>query len=229
MKHTLFLSGLVFVLFSIVPLHAHENSITQQLNEFSSIKAFDGLSINLIQAETNKAVITGENTNKVAIINKDGELKIRMELGKIFSGYRTFIDLYYTGELMVIDANEDARVVCDTPIKQSVLELKTQEGAEVIINAFVEQLLIKSVTGGIITTNGSADTQDVIINTGGTYEGKALKTKFTTVAVNAGGNASIQATNYVKATVKAGGEVLVYGNPEKMDEKTVFGGKITRM
>ncbi|MGB5319757.1 MAG: DUF2807 domain-containing protein, partial [Eudoraea sp.] len=41
--------------------------------------------------------------------------------------------------------------------------------------------------------------------------------------------AEIYASDYLKATVKAGGEVLVYGDPSKMDEKTVFGGKVTRM
>jgi len=33
----------------------------------------------------------------------------------------------------------------------------------------------------------------------------------------------------VKVTVKAGGTVFVYGDPAKMEEKTVFGGKIERM
>ena len=47
--------------------------------------------------------------------------------------------------------------------------------------------------------------------------------------MNAGSRAEIFASDYVKATVKAGGEVLVYGDPAKMEEKTVFGGKITRM
>ena len=49
------------------------------------------------------------------------------------------------------------------------------------------------------------------------------------MTVNAGGNASIYATNYVNANVKAGGRVFVYGDPLKMDEKTVFGGKIERV
>jgi hypothetical protein len=47
--------------------------------------------------------------------------------------------------------------------------------------------------------------------------------------VNAGSSAEIYASDYVKATVKAGGEVLVYGNPQKMEEKTVFGGRIKKM
>ncbi|TFG75796.1 MAG: DUF2807 domain-containing protein, partial [Flavobacteriales bacterium] len=96
-------------------------------------------------------------------------------------------------------------------------------------NAKVEQLLIKTVTGGIIEARGSSNLQDVVINTGGVYNGKDFKTKFTTVNVNAGSRAEINASDYVKASVKAGGEVLVYGDPAKMEEKTVFGGKIRRM
>jgi len=90
-------------------------------------------------------------------------------------------------------------------------------------------LLIKAVTGGVINAVGNSDNQDVQINTGGVYKGKDLKTKFTTVNVNAGSSAEINATSYVKVSVKAGGTVYVYGDPDKMEEKTVFGGKIERM
>ena len=152
-----------------------------------------------------------------------------MEITKIFSGYRTFVNLYYSENLLVIDVNEDARITSEELINQEVIELKAQEGGELKIKAEVEQMLIRSVSGGVITTTGTSDVQDVAINTGGSYLGKEFKTKFTTVNVNAGSNAEIFASDYVKATVKAGGEVLVYGDPTKMDEKTVFGGKVTRM
>ncbi len=208
---------------------AQNEKITKKLDAFTQVKGFDGLSINLIKSSENKIIIKGANTNKVAVVNNDGILKIRMEIDKIFSGYRTFIDLYYTEDLVVIDVNEDAKIVCNETLKQDVLELKAQEGGELEISAQVEQMLIKSVTGGIIKTRGSSDVQDVAINTGGVYEGKAFKTKFSTVNVNAGSKAEIYASDYVKAVVKAGGEVLVYGDPAKMEEKTVFGGIITRM
>jgi len=208
---------------------SQDEKISQSLDKFTELKAFDGISVNLIKSSENKAVITGANTKKVAIVNNSGVLKIRMEIDKLFSGYRTFVDLYYTQDLVVIDVNEDARISSEQTLEQDVLEVKAQEGGEIVINAQVEQMLIKSVTGGIITATGSSDNQDVAINTGGIYEGKDFKTKFTTVNVNAGSSAEIFATDYVKATVKAGGEVLVYGDPSKMDEKTVFGGKIKRM
>ena len=226
MKRIFFL----LVLCAISPhVTAQDSSITIELSDFEEIKAFDGLSVNLIPSTENKAVITGANLRKVAVVNNDGVLKLRMEIDKLFSGYRTFIDLHYSSTLKVIDVNEDARITSDVTIRQEVLELKAQEGGEILISAEVEQMLIKSVTGGVITAEGVADNQDVIINTGGIYEGKEMRTKFTTVNVNAGSSAEIFASTYVQATVKAGGEVLVYGDPERMEEKTVFGGKIKRM
>ncbi len=216
-----------FSFFSL--LFGQEEKITQELTAFKELKAFDGISIKLIKSDVNRAVISGVNTKKVAIVNKSGVLKIRMEIDKIFSGFRTFIDLYYTEELLVIDVNEDALITSEETITQEVLELKAQEGGEINLNCQTEQLLIKSVTGGDIITTGFSDNQDVKINTGGTYDGKAFKTSFTTITVSAGGNAEIYAIKYVKADVKGGGKVKVYGDPEKMDEKTVFGGTIERL
>ncbi|RTE54833.1 DUF2807 domain-containing protein [Arenibacter aquaticus] len=223
---------LIIMLLFLIGTHSirsQNEKVTQNLKVFKEVKAFDGLSVNLIKSDVNKAVITGANTSNVAIVNNDGVLKIRMEINKLFSGYRTFVDLYYTEKLVIIDTNEDARISSKEPIKQDVLELKAQEGGELIINAEVEQMLIKSVTGGVISATGLSKNQDVQINTGGVYKGKDFKTKFSTVNVNAGSRAEVFATDYVKAAVKAGGEVLVYGNPTKMEEKTVFGGKIIRM
>ena len=226
MKHVLLI---VLSFLVCAQITGQEGQITHELKTFSELKAFDGLSVNLIKSDVNRAVITGENTKKVAVVNNSGVLKLRMEIDKIFSGYRTFIDLYYTGPLKIIDVNEDARISSEETIQQDIIELRAQEGGELQLNCQAEQLLIKSVSGGEIITKGFSDNQDVIINTGGIYNGKEFKTEFTTVTVNAGGNASIYATNYVNANVKAGGRVFVYGDPLKMDEKTVFGGKIERV
>ena len=218
---------LLFFLFQSTS--GQDEKITQELKKFTELKAFDGIAVNLIPSSENKAIITGANTQKVVIVNNKGKLKIRMQLDKIFSGYRTFIDLYFTEELTIIDVNEDAKISSDKVFGQNVLELKAQEGGELILNCQTEQLLVKAITGGKVSTKGFTDNQDIIINTGGSYLGKEFKSKFTTISVNAGGNASLYATKYVKADVKAGGTVKVYGDPEKMDEKTVFGGKIERV
>ncbi|MBC2838196.1 DUF2807 domain-containing protein [Robiginitalea sp. SC105] len=210
-------------------LLAQDTQVSHETGAFREIKVFDGISLTLIRSDRNEAVVRGENTRQVAVVNNDGILKIRMEITKIFSGYRTFVDLYYTQPLLVVDVNEDARIESKDVIRQDVLEVKAQEGGEIILQAEVTQFLVKAVTGGIITASGSSKNQDVQINTGGIYKGEKFRTGFCTVNVNAGSTAEIRATDYVKATVKAGGKVFVFGNPAKMEEKTVFGGTIKRM
>jgi hypothetical protein len=208
---------------------AQDRTVNQTLTPFSEVKVFDGVSVNLIPGDKNEAVIRGANVDDVAILVTEGSLKIRMKVTKIFSGYRTFVDVYYKQPLLVIDVNEDARIISEETIKQEILEVKAQEGGEIQVRAEVTQFLVKAVTGGVIKAEGSSKNQDVQINTGGNYRGKGFKTGFCTVNVNAGSLAEIHASDYVKASVKAGGEVLVYGDPAKMDEKTVFGGSIKRM
>lgn len=206
-----------------------QERISRQLQPFQEVKVYDGLSVELVPSDRNEAIITGANTSKVAFVESDGVLKIRMEIDKLFSGYRTFVTVHYTDGITIIDVNEDALITSAKKIRQPVLDLRAQEGGELQIDAEVEQLLVKSVTGGRVVARGSSFTQDVSINTGGVYKGKSFTTKFSTVTVNAGSLAEIFATDYVKATVKAGGEVRVFGDPKKMEEKTVFGGKIRRM
>ena len=225
MKRLLLL--MFMVLGYMVP--AQDNTVTKDLEKFAEVKGFDGISINLIKSTENKAVITGESTHKVAIVNNDGILKIRMQITKFFSGYKTFVDLYYTDDIMVIDVNEDARITSQDTIVQDVLELKAQEGGEVSVSTEVEQLLIKSVSGGIIKVTGKSNLQDVQINTGGIYEGEDLVKEHTTVAIKAAGNAAVNASEVVDAKVRAGGDIKIYGNPKKVVEDTALGGRITRI
>ena len=229
MNRNLFILCISFLGLLSNPVTAQDKTVNQTLSAFSEIKVFDGISVNLIPGDKNEAVIRGANVEDVTILVSEGSLKIRMKVTKIFSGYRTFVDVYYRQPLRVIDVNEDARIISKETIKQEVLEVKAQEGGEIQVQADVTQFLVKVVTGGVIKAAGGSKNQDVQINTGGNYRGKDFKTGFSTVNVNAGSLAEIHATDYVKATVKAGGEVLVYGDPAKMDEKTVFGGTIKRM
>ncbi|MGB5315768.1 MAG: DUF2807 domain-containing protein, partial [Robiginitalea sp.] len=121
---------------------AQDKTVNQTLSAFSEIKVFDGISVNLIPSQKNEAVIRGANVGDVAIAVAEGSLKIRMKVTKIFSGYRTFVDVYYKQPLTVIDVNEDARIIATETIKQEVLEVKAQEGGEIQVKADVTQFLV---------------------------------------------------------------------------------------
>ena len=77
MKHWILCSILILGTFTS---WSQDEKITVDLGEFTEVRAFDGLSVNLIKSSENKAVITGNNTKKVAVVNNDGVLKLRMEV-----------------------------------------------------------------------------------------------------------------------------------------------------
>lgn len=202
-----------------------QKQVEKKLGDFKEVKVYDLMEVELVESKENKAILLGDYVNDVVINNKNGVLKIKMSLGKSFDGNKNKVILHYTN-LNIVDANEGAIIIGKNPIKQFEIDLKTQEGGRIQIPLDVTYANIKAVTGGIITTSGTSKSQKVSLLTGGVYEGESLQTERTEVSVNAGGKASIKASKQVDAKVRAGGEILIYGNPETVNQETVLGGNI---
>ncbi len=220
-----YLASVLLVFFSIV-LTA-QNPKSRDLGSFTEVKVFDLIEVNLVKSESNSVEITGDDIQDVEVINKDGLLKIRMKIDKIFNGNRTFVSVYYT-QLNIIDGNEGAFITANEMIQQESIELRAQEGARLRIGLDVDKVEIRAVTGGIIETKGKAISQDITLNTGGIYEGQSFETQNTKVNIKAAGEAEVNASKMVDAKVLAGGDVYIYGNPENVKEKTTLGGRIER-
>jgi len=205
-----------------------QEPITKDIGEFTELKAFDLLNVHMVKSDKNKVEISGDNASEVEVINKDGKLKIRMDIDESFDGNRTYVKLFYTN-VDIIDVNEGASVTSDNKIKQYELVLKAQEGGIINLKAKLSEAQIKAVTGGVIELSGSADHQDVNINTGGIFKGKDFKTEKTEVAIRAGGEADVNASELMDVKIRAGGDVYVYGDPETLKENRALGGRIKRM
>jgi hypothetical protein len=219
---------LAIALLIVTSVLTAQNPKEKGVGDFSEVKVYDLIEVNLIKSDVDKVEITGDDIEDVEVINKDGKLKIRMKFDKIFNGDRTFVAVYYT-KLNVIDGNEGAFISSNELITQNYIELRAQEGARLKIGLDVDKVDIRAVTGGIIETRGKAISQDITLNTGGIYEGRSFETKNTSVNIKAAGEADVHASKVVNAKVLAGGEVFIYGNPENIQEKTTFGGRVKRM
>ena len=200
----------------------------KNLGDFKEIKVYDRIEVELVKADENKVVVSGKNTEDVVFVIKNGTLKIRMTLEKIFNGDDTEVKVYYKN-IDIIDANEGTFIGSNDVFEQFEIDLRAQEGGSIKLQVKELTFLnIKAITGGSIQVSGNSKNQNVDINTGGTYKGKNLHTEKTDVVIRAAGEANIYATKEVTAKVRAGGSVYIYGNPETVDENTVFGGKIVR-
>lgn len=199
--------------------------IDKEVGDFNEIKVFDLIEVNLIKSDQNRILIKGDNVYDIKYVNKDGVLKLRMQLEKKFRGEDTLIEVFYT-DLHTIDANEGARIVCNATVEQEHITLKAQEGAKIKIGMTVEEVAIRAVTGGIVEASGLAKNQVIVLNTGGIFEGRELKTEVASIKISAGGEAELHATEKLDINVKAGGDVVVYGNPREVNKNTLAGGRI---
>ncbi|MFT5925586.1 MAG: hypothetical protein ACI9WL_000322 [Rubritalea sp.] len=223
MKSLLFITAILFSIISVA-----QNSIETIVSDFDKIKTYDLITVSLVKSSENKIIISGSDAQDVEYVQKNGILKIRMRAEKIFDGAETFVSVYYK-KLISIDANEGSRVVSNGLIEQNRLEIKVQEGASVKAGLKVKNLDIRAVTGGIVQLSGEVEDQILVVNTGGIVENSRLRTYYTKVKVQAGGEVEIHATETVDINVQAGGDVIVYGHPVNVKKKTLLGGRVTIM
>lgn len=217
----IFLNFLVFSIFTISYSQTEKN-----VGDFTKVTSFDKIDVTLVPGTENKVLLTGANSNEVELINKNGELKVRMPFGKMLSGDDVTATVYFK-KIDAVEANEGSRVVSKEAIQAIGFDIITKEGSEVNLqNLQADKLTVRTSAGSIVTVKGTVKNQDVLANSGGKYDGQDCKTQQTTVTVNAGGIAHVFTTDLADAKTRAGGEIVIYGKPKQINEKKVAGGTI---
>src|SRR5690606_37549796 len=115
----------IFTLLSIIITSTiiAQNPIEKNIGDFKELKVYDLIEVELIKSDANKIVITGGHAESVLVNNKNGTLKIKMEVSKIFDGNYTKVKLYYT-TIDIIDANEGSIIHSKDIIKQFEVDLR---------------------------------------------------------------------------------------------------------
>jgi Putative auto-transporter adhesin, head GIN domain len=201
--------------------------ITKSVGDFNKVTSFDQIDVRLIKGTENKILLSGNEADEVELINKNGELKIRMPLSKTMTGENISATVYYI-KIDAVEANEGSRISSEDVFEGFNFNIIAKEGAKIDLRLKVDSATIKISSGAIVKLEGTAKNQEAVINSGGQFEAENLKTTQTTVTVNAGGEAEIFATDFVDAKTRAGGNIIVYGNPKQLNQKNVLGGTIVK-
>lgn len=201
------------------------SQIEKEVGDFNKVTTFDQIDVRLIPGDVNKVVLTGNGSDEVELVNKNGELKIRMPFTKLLDGDNISATVYFK-KIDAIEANEGSRISSENEITSTSFDIKAKEGAEIHLNLKVEKLIVRVANGSKIELEGIATNQDVLVNSGGDFLAEKLHTNLTDITVNAGGNASLFATELVTAKVRAGGTITIYGKPKQINKKIIAGGSI---
>ena len=197
----------------------------KKVGDFHKVTAFDQITVELIASDENKVELSGVNSDEVELVNKNGELKLRMPLTNLLKGNQVKAKVYYT-DLDAIEANEGSQISNNDVIKTTNFDIIAKEGAKIDISLDVAKATVKLTSGAIVKTSGTAKNQDVLVSAGAIYNGKDLTTEQTSISSNAGGEAEVFATEFIDAKARAGSDIMIYGNPKQVTKKTFAAGHI---
>jgi DNA-directed RNA polymerase subunit L len=217
---------IVLMIFLGVGLNAQE--IRMDLENFSEVEVTRGLKVNFTKADENKAVITGNSRDKVQIRVDKGILTVKTSLNQLLKADNTVVEIFYK-QVHSITARQNSSIEFCGKIMQPILKVRASEGAGILATMEVENLIAVASTGGTLSLMGKALIQEIDVRAAGEFKGENLKGDNINVNLNGGGNANVFARKYVNATVRAGGNVYIYGNPERVEEKASFGGSIKKI
>jgi len=199
--------------------------VTKNLGDFTTIKVFDKISVTLVKSDESKIVINGSRAGDVELITKNSELKVRMKFSKLLQGENIEATVYYKN-IDHVEASEGSFIGSADTFNATSFEAYSKEGAIIKLTLDVKKLKSKATTGSTLELTGKASNHDNTILSGGTLKAKDLVTAQTTVSISAGGEAAVNATDFVDAKTRAGGIINVYGGPKQVNQKTLAGGSI---
>ncbi|QTY26789.1 head GIN domain-containing protein [Flavobacterium sp. CS20] len=222
------MKNLVIILIGFLPVLGFTQTEEVVINKnIQALRISAGIQVELTtNAKVNKIEADKRVLEAINYKVSDYELKIGLSLETIFDGDFPLKLKVYTKNIDRLNAVQGSTVEIQNLIKTDRFFVRATEGSIVSGEFKTQSLELKALSGGIIDISGKSKDQDVLVNTGGEYKGKKLKTENTTVKVTYGGNAVVFVTENCEAKIVVGGNIDVYGNPKYVNEKTTFGGKV---
>jgi hypothetical protein len=197
---------------------------SRNVGDFNSLKVYDKITVEIVHSDENRVEIS-DRADEIQVVNKNGELKIKMSPTNFMSGDNVNVTVFYKS-LDDIQASQGSTISSNEVIESKMLSLTSNEGSKINLEINAERLNVKANSGGILNISGKANSQDIVVNSAGKFYGKEIDSEVATVSANAGGTAELNTTQSISATLRAGGVITVYGNPSERKVQKVFGGKI---
>jgi hypothetical protein len=209
-----------------------QTTIHQNLGDFTTLKVYNGIEVELIESVDQKIEITGEKSEMVKIKNVNNTLKLSLPFSlkpaNNAADGKIFIKIFYNKNIHIIDVNE-AATITGKDFNQDKIVLNAQERGFINITTTTNYLTIKATSGGIIKVSGTAKNQEVSVDLYGIYHGfNLISAGNSTVDAGTGAKAEISAGETLNAKVSFGGTIFYKGNPEVVKDKKVIGGIIEK-
>lgn len=218
----------MFLMLIFLGVGVSAQELTVEIKDFKHVEIDSGLKVNFLEAIDNKAVISGSRRDEVLIYSENDTLFITSGLRKIVKEKSALVNIYYT-DLRSIEAAQSSEIEICGSLEQPEITIVVKEGANLFAELIVDNLKASALTGGTLNLVGKAKNQNIEVRAKGTFRGETLVGDNINVTIKGGGNASVNSIFAVDANVEAGGEVYIFGDPEKIVKNPGIAGTIQKI
>lgn len=207
--------SLVMLLAAALQLIQAQNREERKLKPFSKVHVFGDLEVRLEKSDSVRLVIESDNISTGAVETKnDGTtLIITMSKGLFKDEKKVKIKLYYS-ELRELKAEGSAAMAVDNVVTGDKIDLMAYSGGSIAIETNVNMVEAKVAQGSLIDISGKTNTQEVSVNTGGTYAGYDLESKNAYVKSNTKATAKVRVSEIFEGNANTGGWIGYIGKPK---------------
>lgn len=220
------MKNIFFTAIALIGTQFSYAQISKNVGDYNSLKVYDRIPVELVQSNSNKVEISGDLEKEVEVVNKNGDLKIKMNPLNLMQGAKVKVKVFYKN-LYDIQASQGSMIFSEEKVKSSILKLASNEGSSIKLDIDTKKVDAKINSGAELILNGDVDALTVNANAGGKFYGKTLNADTASLTTNAGGIIEANVKESVDAKTRAGGTIDIYGNPNIKNNKTIAGGTIS--
>jgi len=201
-----------------------QEPVERNLSPFSQLEVTDKVLVRLVKADKESASlkVQGIEASSVKTDIVNNTLSIRV-YGESFTKKKVMITLNFV-DLKTITVTGGAEVSTTSLFKADSLAVDLKSGGMLYLDADVGYLSGKIIEGSILTAEGYADEQDMVVATSGTLSAFDLESEIIKVKATTGGKAKINVEKELNAEVGSRGFVSYKGNPSKINRIVNSGG-----
>lgn len=205
-----------------------QKSEIRDVQSFDKIDVFGNLEVIMEQGEKEELRIESKlvEPSEVSVDVKDKLLKIKISENLFEDKIVARVYIKYK-EIREISSNTSAEIILKNTVKGDKLFLTATSGGRITLNVDLNAIDIDIYQGANIDITGKTKIQETYVNTGGILSGSKFISKEAFVKMNTGGQAEIEVTERIEASINTGANLSYFGKPKQKDIKTSLGGKIT--
>jgi len=216
-----------------VKVSRHDDTQDRHLSGFNQISVMGSFDVYIVQgsAESVRVEAPADVIDKIATEVQNGQLKIYnkhdYDLGSWFSG-RKKIAVYVTvNELKNLGVSGSGDVNFKDGIHGESLTIRVSGSGDVLGRVEVKNLDCSISGSGDMKISGHAQNSMVGVSGSGDYSGRDLITANTSVSVTGSGDASINASSSIDASVAGSGDVEYTGGAQHIAKSKSGSGEIS--